>query len=78
IASLGLRLKNQCSYHGLALNMAMDLSPFAAIDPCGYEGLQVTQLRDLGVDLPQQEITDRLLKRLVEQLNYTKIVTHNS
>lgn len=70
IASLGLRLKNGCSYHGLALNVDMDLSPFMAIDPCGYKGLQVTQLRDLGVGLPQQEIAEQLLMQLQQQLNY--------
>lgn len=75
IASLGLRLKNQCSYHGLALNVDMDLSPFSAIDPCGYRGLQVTQLRDLGIALPQDEIADRLLNLLVHQLNYVEILT---
>ena len=47
IASLGLRVRNGCSYHGLALNLAMDLSPFGRIDPCGYPGLRVTQLADL-------------------------------
>ena len=75
IASLGLRLKNQCSYHGLALNVDMDLSPFAAIDPCGYQGLQVTQLRDLRIALPQQQIADRLLEQLAHQLNYAEILT---
>jgi lipoyl(octanoyl) transferase len=49
IAALGLRVKNGCTYHGVALNVAMDLSPFADIDPCGYRGLAVTQLADLGV-----------------------------
>jgi lipoyl(octanoyl) transferase len=49
IAALGLKVRNGCSYHGLALNVAMDLSPFADIDPCGYKGLAVTQLADLGV-----------------------------
>jgi lipoyl(octanoyl) transferase len=49
IAALGLRVKNGCTYHGLALNVAMDLAPFADIDPCGYPGLAVTQLADLGV-----------------------------
>jgi lipoyl(octanoyl) transferase len=49
IAALGLRVRNGCTYHGLALNVAMDLSPFAAIDPCGYKGLAVTQLKDLGI-----------------------------
>ena len=49
IAALGLRGRNGCTYHGLAVNVAMDLSPFADIDPCGYPGLAVTQLADLGV-----------------------------
>lgn len=49
IASLGLRVRNGCTYHGVAVNIDMDLSPFADIDPCGYPGLRVTQLADLGV-----------------------------
>jgi lipoyl(octanoyl) transferase len=49
IAALGLRVRNGCTYHGLAVNVAMDLSPFADIDPCGYRGLAVTQLADFGV-----------------------------
>ncbi len=49
IAALGLRVKNGCTYHGLALNVAMDLSPFHDIDPCGYKGLAVTQLAECGV-----------------------------
>jgi lipoyl(octanoyl) transferase len=49
IAALGLRVSKGCTYHGLAVNIAMDLSPFADIDPCGYRGLAVTQLADLGV-----------------------------
>lgn len=51
IAALGLRVKRSCTYHGLALNVDMDLSPFAAINPCGYAGLAVTQCRDLGIRL---------------------------
>ena len=70
IASVGLRLKNQCCYHGLSLNVHMDLSPFNAIDPCGYKGLEVTQLKDLGVELPQTEIESKLLKYLTKSLNY--------
>jgi lipoyl(octanoyl) transferase len=50
IAALGLRVKQGCTYHGLALNVDMDLRPFAAINPCGYAGMRVTQCRDLGVD----------------------------
>jgi lipoyl(octanoyl) transferase len=49
IAALGLKVRNGCTYHGLAVNIAMDLAPFADIDPCGYPGLAVTQLADLGV-----------------------------
>jgi lipoyl(octanoyl) transferase len=49
IAALGLRVRSGCTYHGLAVNVAMDLAPFADIDPCGYHGLAVTQLADLGV-----------------------------
>jgi lipoyl(octanoyl) transferase len=51
LAAVGLRVKRHCSYHGLAVNVAMDLAPFLGINPCGYEGLAVTQLRELcGVD----------------------------
>jgi lipoyl(octanoyl) transferase len=49
IAALGLRVCSGCTYHGLAVNVEMDLSPFADIDPCGYRGLAVTQLADLGI-----------------------------
>jgi lipoyl(octanoyl) transferase len=49
IAALGLKVRNGCTYHGLAVNIAMDLAPFADIDPCGFPGLRVTQLADLGV-----------------------------
>jgi len=49
IAALGLKVRNGCTYHGLAVNVAMDLAPFADIDPCGFRGLAVTQLADLGV-----------------------------
>jgi lipoyl(octanoyl) transferase len=64
IAALGLRIKHGCSYHGLALNVAMDLAPFAAINPCGYAGLAVTQARDLGIDLDPAEMGERLLQHL--------------
>ena len=78
IASLGLRLKNGCSYHGLAFNVDMDLSPFLAIDPCGYQGLQVTQLRDLGIRLPQDEIADRLLRHIMQQLIDTETLVETA
>jgi lipoyl(octanoyl) transferase len=67
IASLGLRVSRGCSYHGLALNTDMDLSPFASIDPCGYKGLRVTQVRDLGGPGIAQT-TDDLVSELLSQL----------
>jgi len=68
IASLGLRLKKQCCYHGLSLNVDMDLSPFSAIDPCGYKGLEVTQTKDLGIGDSVEQIGNKLVKRLQESL----------
>jgi lipoyl(octanoyl) transferase len=64
IAALGLKVRNGCTYHGLALNEDMDLSPFADIDPCGYKGLAVTQLKDVGVAVPRAEIEARLVAAL--------------
>ncbi|TVO67636.1 lipoyl(octanoyl) transferase LipB [Denitromonas ohlonensis] len=64
VAALGLRVKNGCSYHGLSLNVDMDLTPFTWINPCGYSGLQTTQLRDLGVDTEQAVVADRLIGHL--------------
>ncbi len=68
IAALGLRVRNGCCYHGVALNVDMDLAPFAAIDPCGYPGLAVTQARDLGVDADIDELGARLARQLARQL----------
>ena len=70
IASVGLRLKKECCYHGISLNVDMDLTPFDAIDPCGYRGLEVTQLKDLGADLTQTDAASKLLKYLTKELNY--------
>ena len=77
IGALGLRLKNQCSYHGLSLNVDMDLSPFSAIDPCGYQGQEVTQIRDLGIALSMESAGEKLLTYLTNDLQYGK-VTHES
>ena len=68
IASLGLRLKNNCCYHGLSLNVDMDLTPFSDIDPCGYVGLETTQTKDLGIVQTPQQLGEMLLKRLQEKL----------
>lgn len=64
IAALGLRVKNGCSYHGLAFNIDMDLSPFHAIDPCGYSGLAVTQARDLGIAGTTESLGEELAGHL--------------
>lgn len=61
IAALGLRIRRGCSYHGLALNVDMDLSPFGRINPCGYAGLPVTQTRDLGIDLDVEQVGQQWL-----------------
>lgn len=68
IASLGLRVKNNCCYHGLSLNVDMDLSPFEAIDPCGYAGLKITQTAHLGITADKQTISEQLLEKLQTQL----------
>ena len=60
IAALGLRVRHGCTYHGLALNVDMDLAPFAAINPCGYPGLPVTQCRDLGIELAPAQVGSAL------------------
>jgi lipoyl(octanoyl) transferase len=67
IASLGLRVSRGRSYHGLALNTDMDLEPFTRIDPCGYKGLRVTQVRELGgpgIDQVRRDLTDSLIAEL--------------
>jgi lipoyl(octanoyl) transferase len=68
VASLGLRVRKGCTFHGLALNVDMDLSPFSRINPCGYAGMQMVQSKDLGgpVSMTQakQQLTSQLLKLL--------------
>lgn len=72
IAALGLRVRRGCSYHGLALNVDMDLAPFAHIDPCGYPGLGVTQLVELGVKSGMESVRRQLLERLLDRLGYNR------
>lgn len=67
IAALGLRIKRGCSYHGLSLNVDMNLNPYRAINPCGYAGLAVTQLRDLGVSGDTAQVATALTRHLEEQ-----------
>ncbi len=67
IAALGLKVKNGCTYHGLSLNVVMDLSPFLQINPCGYAGLETVDMRTMGVDAPQDEVARVLANYLTEQ-----------
>lgn len=69
IASLGLRVRRGCTYHGMALNVAMDLQPFRAIDPCGYPGLRVTQLSDWIPDVSLETVQDWLVAELARRLD---------
>jgi lipoyl(octanoyl) transferase len=68
IASLGLRVRNGCSFHGLALNVAMDLAPFSRINPCGYPGLAVTQISDLVSGVSMAEVETGLIRTLEANL----------
>jgi lipoyl(octanoyl) transferase len=71
VASIGLRIRRGSSYHGLAFNVAMDLEPFQRINPCGYRGLEVIDLRSLGVNASVQEVADALAPRLLASLRLT-------
>jgi lipoyl(octanoyl) transferase len=68
IAALGLRIRNGRCYHGIALNVDMDLGPFRAIDPCGFPGLVVTQTRDLGIPATPHDLGEKLVSHLEKRL----------
>lgn len=78
IASLGLRVRRGCSFHGLALNLAMDLEPFLRINPCGYAGMAMTQLDQLVTEPDQAEATQRLVDNLISKLGYSAVTRSNS
>ncbi|HED15757.1 MAG TPA: lipoyl(octanoyl) transferase LipB, partial [Gammaproteobacteria bacterium] len=71
IAALGLRIRRGCSYHGLSLNIDMDLSPFQDINPCGYKGMKVCQLSDFTDKINLPDISEQLVSQLVSNLGYT-------
>ncbi len=75
IASLGLRIRNGCSFHGLSLNVDMDLEPFRRINPCGHAGLPMTQLRELAGPVTLNEVKSRLQAQLIKHLGYTDLET---
>lgn len=68
VAALGIKVSRHCTYHGLALNVAMDLAPFSRINPCGYAGLQTVDLDNLGIRTDWPTVAARLAERLVAQL----------
>ena len=70
IAALGLRIRKNGCYHGVSLNVDMELSPFTAINPCGYAGMAVTQTRDLGLSLTPGEAAQQLADHLIHQLEH--------
>lgn len=73
IASIGLRVKKSCTYHGIALNVNMDLKPFLNINPCGYQALQMTQIKDFYPEVRMEEVQQRLVETLLK-LSKTTIV----
>lgn len=72
LASLGLRVRHGCSYHGLAFNVAMNLEPFDRINPCGYAGLQMTQVSDMGGPTEVRVVSEKLRPHLLDYLGYNK------
>lgn len=68
IGSVGLRIKKACSYHGLSLNNSLDLEPFSYINPCGYQGLEVTRLADQGVQIKTHELAVPVVNSIINAL----------
>ena len=71
VAALGLRIRKGCTYHGISLNIDMDLKPFDYIDPCGYRDMEVTQLCDWGIESSMQQAGEELAVRFREQFTHT-------
>ena len=74
LASLGLRVRRGCSFHGLALNVDMDIAPFQRINPCGYPGLQMVQVKQLAAKASMDDISRHLLGYLVDRLGYNAVI----
>ncbi|MBD3753930.1 MAG: lipoyl(octanoyl) transferase LipB [Micrococcales bacterium] len=75
VAAIGIKVTRHCTYHGVALNVDMDLAPFRRINPCGYAGLAMTQLRDLAGPIELDEVRTRLRGQLVKHLDYAEQTT---
>ncbi|WP_153446506.1 lipoyl(octanoyl) transferase LipB [Vibrio algicola] len=79
ICSLGLRIRKGCSFHGLALNVNMDLTPFLRINPCGYAGMEMVQVKDVNGPDSVPEVQSILIKKITELLGYDQVeYTHKS
>ena len=72
VAALGLRIRRGCSYHGVALNVDLDLDPFQKINPCGFQNLVITRLQDHGITLPRQQLAARLCALFTKKLQHFK------
>jgi len=70
IAALGLRIRKGCSYHGLSLNLDLDLSPFSGINPCGFKGLEVTRLSDHVAEFSTEQVSQQLCSLLINTIGY--------
>jgi lipoyl(octanoyl) transferase len=78
IAALGLRVRKGCCFHGIAINVDMDLSPYEQINPCGYEGLEITQLSNLVESVDIDILANQLKTIVVKNLHYTELAeTHH-
>jgi len=77
ICSLGLRIRKGCSFHGLALNVAMDLAPFLRINPCGYAGMQMTQLSQLQPGVTPADVRPRLVQHFAHSTGFTQLEWHS-
>ncbi len=73
ICSLGLRIRKGCSFHGLALNIQMDLSPFLRINPCGYAGMEMVQVSDFSGPIEKEQVEKILIQKLVTLLEYEHV-----
>lgn len=72
ISALGIRIRKGCSYHGLSINVDMNLAPYNGIHPCGYSDLEVTQMREVGIEKNIVQITNTLIPCLLSQMSYTE------
>lgn len=77
ICSLGLRIRRGCSFHGLALNVDMDLEPFTRINPCGYAGMQMTQMKQLNPSVSFNEVSPILVQAFTQRLGYQQTESSN-